>query len=633
MPETQNIHRERKRRFPWTLILVTLNLIALNFISLEHFTRWDLTETKMYTLSADTVEILNNLEATLTIKAYISEQLPAGYQEFRKRTIDQLEEIKIAAGDKINLVFLDPSSRPDIEREANGYNIKPRGLQSQRADRQESAIVYMGLAVIHLDDFKSIEFINPATLEYDLVMRILRVIREAPVTVAFHEWIEENLDDLTPEVRAQREAARKKRNRFSINNNLSYVAGYLGQNGQYDVTTVALKRPVPKEVTTLVLTNTHLLDDLAMYFVDQFVMRGGKLIILRSGVRATFGPYVARPDRGRLDEWLAHYGIVINKNLVFDTNCLYINEIPYQPYLRLLQKYYNWQHPITAALNNDMYMLFGSSLELSAPPGGDAVTLLRSSAKSWEQSEVFEIDPMKIVDPGKGNYSHYTLVGMVEGSFPSYYTLKTMSEDLLQEITKAERAQSLQRTIKPANLYNFPVDRGEGGTKRNDRDGSDKDSDSGEEKDVPGGGIQDGEEPALNEGGDEPATGLNHPESIKLQSENTAILVIGCEGFIENPTAPYGASQTTQTAIQNGFLGVLQFTANAVDYLSLGKTFKDIRSREVYLRFIDPSFKKKPGTVFFLKVIGAVGGAAVVVALGLIVLYLRKSSRRKAVEL
>jgi len=631
MPETQKTHRGRRWRFPWTLILVSLNLIALNFISLEHFTRWDLTETKMYTLSADTVEILNDLDTTLTIKAYISEELPAGYQEFRKRAIDQLEEIKIAAGEKINLVFLDPSSRPDIEREANGYNIKPRGLQSQRADRQESAIVYMGLAVIHLDKFKSIDFINPATLEYDLVMRILRVIRDAPITVAFHELVEEDLEDLPTEIKAQREAARKKRNRYAIGKNLSYVAGYLGENGQYEVTTVNLKRPVPGEVSTLVLTNTHLLDDLAMYFVDQYIMRGGKLIILRSGVRATLGPFVARPDRGRLDEWLEHYGVVINKDLVFDTNCLYINEIPYQPYLRLLQKYFNWQHPITNSLKNDMYMLFGSSLDLSAPAGGEMVTLLRSSAKAWKQNDVFEINPGKIVDPGKGNYSHYPLVGLIEGSFPSYYTLKTMSDGLLEEIKKAERIQSLQKSIKPANLYNFPVDRG-----APREEPPREEPTSGDEKDVPGGGIQDSApagEPSPKVADEGQATGLNHPESIKLQSEKTAILVIGCEGFIENPTLPYGTSQTTQASVQSGLMGMLQFTANAVDYLSLGKTFKDIRSREVYLRFIDPSFKKKPGTVFFFKVIGAVGGAVVVVALGLIVLYLRKSSRRKAVEL
>jgi len=413
------------RGFSWISILVILNLIAFNLISLKHYSRIDFTENAMYTLSPDTLRVLGKLNDTVTVKVFISRDLPPGHEAVRRRVIDELEEFKVAAGDKMNLIFLDPSpSNPDVVAEAKGYGIQPVPLRSMRADREETMMGYMALAVLYEGRYETIPALHQcASLEYDLLMKISRVIREVPVTVAFQE-LPDLTKNLTPEVRAQVEQRRKKKNRRTIVRNLSGAAGVLKKF--YDVIAVHLTRPVPKEVSVLVLANVHLLDELGLYYADQFLMRGGKLIILKSGVRVNPASYTCSADKGNLDEWLGHYGITIKKNLICDKSCVtypftvragtgraYQKEIPFPPYIRLLHHFYDQTHPTTASLRNDMLALYCSSIELTPPEKGKETILFKSSINAWDQEAPgFEVHPESIVDEsfaeGRLEYPQYT---------------------------------------------------------------------------------------------------------------------------------------------------------------------------------------------------------------------------------
>ena len=52
-----------------SLILITAILIVLNILLARHFTRFDFTKDKEYTLSKATKEIIQNLDAPVTIIA------------------------------------------------------------------------------------------------------------------------------------------------------------------------------------------------------------------------------------------------------------------------------------------------------------------------------------------------------------------------------------------------------------------------------------------------------------------------------------------------------------------------------------------------------------------------------------
>jgi len=671
MNEQLTIQRGKGSVFPWTTLLVVLNLIAIAIISQTHFTRWDLTETNMYTLSGDTVDVLRKLDDTVTVKVFISDELPMGTVEFRRRTEDLLEEFKLAAGDKLNLIYINPSaSNPDLITEAKGYGITPVPVSSMSVDRSERMDIYLGIALLYEGRFETIPFMGDSSnLEYDLLMKISRVIRPVPVTVAFFE-LPDLQESIADEVKAEMKNRRRRNNRHTIASDYSWLAEYL--KDLYDVTTVDLMRPVPAEVSTLVLTNTHLLNEVAFYFVDQFLMRGGKLIVLKSGIEVDKVNYAVRPDKGKLDEWLGHYGIEITKNVVLDKNCLvypftvksqtsgrfFQKEIAYPCYLQVLSRFYNLKHPVTASLNSDMNMYFTSGLELNPPEGCKATTLIRSSVRAWEQREVFEIHPEAIrsTDPGRGSYNQFVLSGLVEGTFSSYFTLRSLTDEGMKDVTQGKKKLHFSVNGKPTKTRiapspgEEPENEGTDPSPPSDANGGGQDGAdaTSTEQDVPGGGIQEQEvesmagagenqqpgdqtdlpaEALIEEASDE-ASGLVHPDDIVLQSPETAILVIANEDFGTNPPY-YGLPRETQNAVLSGYWSSVYFFCNAVDYLSVGGGFSTIRTREVLPRRIDLEYLEEPGTAKFIQWVGTLSGSIAAIILAAVLHIVRKSTRRK----
>ena len=69
------------------IALVLLNLIARNW-----YDRYDLTDTKMYSLSSSTKQVIKRIDDLLNIKVYFSDNLPGEYGNNRRYLQDILEE-------------------------------------------------------------------------------------------------------------------------------------------------------------------------------------------------------------------------------------------------------------------------------------------------------------------------------------------------------------------------------------------------------------------------------------------------------------------------------------------------------------------------------------------------------------
>src|SRR5690606_6302311 len=87
----------------------------------------------------------------------------------------------------------------------------------------------------------------------------------------------------------------------------------------YEVRDVALGSPVPDDVEALVLAGPAALDDKAAQHVDQFLMRGGALVVLGGRYRLAQSPGIAveKVTTG-LEKVLAKWGITLGDELVLD---------------------------------------------------------------------------------------------------------------------------------------------------------------------------------------------------------------------------------------------------------------------------------------------------------------------------
>ena len=90
----------------------------------------------------------------------------------------------------------------------------------------------------------------------------------------------------------------------------------------YAITNVALdKGQVPGEVDVLVVLAPKDLNEKQIFAIDQFLMKGGTLVLATSGVSVSQQgqKHVSQSHNSGLNDWLAHHGIEIPRELVLDT--------------------------------------------------------------------------------------------------------------------------------------------------------------------------------------------------------------------------------------------------------------------------------------------------------------------------
>lgn len=156
--------------------LLALVLLAVGFVALVAVStvalrgaRVDLTEQGLYTLSEGTVGILEKLEEPVTLKLYYSEHATGELQQFRtyaNRVRELLEEIAARSNGMVTLEVIDPEPFSEAEDQAAAY-----GLQAIPLGATGDSL-YFGLVATNSTDGESLmPFIQPdkeAFLEYDV---------------------------------------------------------------------------------------------------------------------------------------------------------------------------------------------------------------------------------------------------------------------------------------------------------------------------------------------------------------------------------------------------------------------------------------------------------------------------------
>ena len=243
------------------LIALFLLLVAVNFLVSRVPARLDLTQGNLYTLSPGTKKVLRGLQAPVKVKLYISqgEAVPVQLRGFAQRVEDLVREFKSVAGS--NLVVERYNPRPDSEEEdaAQLDGIEPQQLFSGEQ-------FYLGVAVNQLDRKQSIPAISPQRerlLEYDLVRAIARVASTERSKVGLMAGLPVLGERFNPFTRQSSEP-------WVLANELKR---------EFDVKEVPLTaKEIDKDLNVLLLIHPRDVPPSTEYALDQFVMRGGKLI-------------------------------------------------------------------------------------------------------------------------------------------------------------------------------------------------------------------------------------------------------------------------------------------------------------------------------------------------------------------
>lgn len=223
-------------------------------------------------------------------------------------------------------------------------------------------------------------------------------------------------------------------------------------SGNYEVRSVDLGSAVPPEIETLVLAGPANLDPAAVRFVDQFVMRGGSLVVLagRHRIARAAGLALEKVTTG-LDPLFQKWGIELGSDLVLDTKndafpipvnrqlgngmiVREINQLPYPFFVRMDGDQLS-SSVITSGLTGSV-MHWATQVTAVTKIGNDehrVESLLSSSSDAWLSSSI-EIQPdldkyPQVGFPATtGTKSKRVLAVAVTGGFTSGVTNPTATD-------------------------------------------------------------------------------------------------------------------------------------------------------------------------------------------------------------
>jgi ABC-type uncharacterized transport system involved in gliding motility auxiliary subunit len=244
------------------LAALFLILVAANYLVSLQPLKLDLTEGRVQTLSEGTKKILRGLDAPVKLKLYVSrddQAMPVQMRSFAQRVDDLVAEFKSVAGSKLIVEKFDPRPDGEYEDQAQLDGIEPQQLFSGEQ-------FYLGLAVSQLDRKQVIPAISPQRerlLEYDIARAIARVgSAERPVIGVMS-------------------ALPVLGERFNPMTRQSSEPWVLASELKRDFTVKAvplLAQSIDPEIKVLLVIHPRDIPESTEYLLDQFVLRGGKLI-------------------------------------------------------------------------------------------------------------------------------------------------------------------------------------------------------------------------------------------------------------------------------------------------------------------------------------------------------------------
>ena len=227
--------------------------------------RVDLTENNLYTLSAGTKDILSSLDEPVNLTLFYSDKgsqtLPQ-LRTYATRVRELLEEMAARAGGKLRLDVIDPLPFSEDEDRAAAY-----GLQAVPVGASGETI-FFGLAGSNSTNGRAvIPFFQPdkeAFLEYDVAKLVHELATPKKPVVG--------LISSLPMGPGFDPATRQMREPWAVQQQLSQLFEVRDLNA-------GGLTAIPAEIGVLVLVHPKQLSDDAQYAIDQFVLRGGHLLV------------------------------------------------------------------------------------------------------------------------------------------------------------------------------------------------------------------------------------------------------------------------------------------------------------------------------------------------------------------
>lgn len=462
MKVSKNI-RNLKRNNLIQFFSVSIIIVLINIIFSFFFWRFDLTSEKRYTLSKSTVHLVENLKDIIYIKVYLNgKNLPPDFAELSLKTREFLDELRVYSN-KIQYEFIDPTQGKD-EKQLMAYyqqlykqGLQPQPIQDVDAGGVNTHYIVPGAIISYRQRETPVSLVDAdegilvnrndiikfsiEKLEYNIGNAIRRLTNQQKASVAFIKGHGEltNGEVFSAAVGI---ADFYKVDSVILDSNISSLINV----EITDSLTKDFKLKDNKYDLLIIAKPTKPFPNIDKYILDQFVMRGGKILWYIDPVIAEMDSlqhYIEAPCLPRdlnLDDIFFRYGVRLNTNLLQDLNALAIpvktGQLAGQAQYKFIPWYYFplitpfINHPIVKNLNV-LKSEFISSIDTVGTKTGLKKTVLLTTSTTTKMTNTPAIISLEALKR-KANYREYTYRNLpvsvlVEGVFPSIYSgMETM---------------------------------------------------------------------------------------------------------------------------------------------------------------------------------------------------------------
>lgn len=459
-PHTAAARRQIRRQSLMTFALAVVAIIVINILASFFFVRLDLTSEKRHTLSDVTRDMLRELDDVVYFRVYLEGEFPSGFKRLSRSTQETLDEFR-AWSDNIEYEFINPSEsedptvRNDIYRQLAEKGLEPTTLQVRQKDGSEQRVIFPGALLSYKGREIPLQLLLSQTgkapeqvlnssiqdLEYNLATGIRKLVSSKNKRVAVLEgygipedvFLWDALSALSEFCQVERLALDEK------------LSSLTERTFNEDSTEVLFRN---KYDAVLIIKPSQAFSERDKFILDQFVMRGGKLLWALDGTNADMDSLRSSPETVgiarslNLEDMLFRYGARINSDLLMDIRSMPIpvrtGEIGGQPQFEFYPWYYmpllsaSGSHPVVNNLNM-ISSAFVSSVDSIDVAGVKKTPLLltsqytrKVSTPAYVSLEILKSEP----DERMFADGVQTAALLLEGTFPSLFANRVPPEIL-----------------------------------------------------------------------------------------------------------------------------------------------------------------------------------------------------------
>ena len=380
-----------------------------------------------------TEELFDRLDQPVRLVAVISsDQLPDVFSKVPEAVRAAARELKEKAGDRFTYEELDPTDDPEVEarvRQRWGTRPYTLGLFDDRP-------FYLHGYLEYGDQVEQLVLAGEGITAADVREAVLASLRRRVPGFLPTIGLVVPEPDIPPQVRPQ----------LAMQGRLpppEFQELETRLSADYEVRRVDLAGAdgVPADVDVLLVIRPQNLSDRAVYNLDQYLMRGGRIVLCAGQYKANlFGESLSvTPVETGLGDWLGHLGVKIEKTLVLDDRnqalpiptrrmtpfgVIRTWELAPYPYLVDVRDDGIVNREVAARVE-DVGIYWGSPVVVDPPEDAsfEAIELLRSSARSWTDDDPARAQSVAYAVPEEGTEPH-TLAVALAGTFESVYAGK-----------------------------------------------------------------------------------------------------------------------------------------------------------------------------------------------------------------